>query len=455
MIKSSRQNLPNWPEIIWISSKKKDLPKILGINPWVYDFAAYNFWARPVGLICCLTKFFDIGCQVALLDCMSNAWKDVPWPKEKKYGTGPYPRIELPKPGVLIDVPRNFGRYGLPYSAVKGALEQIAEPDYILISTVMTYWYPGLITMIELLRKIYKRAKIIVGGIYPTLCEKHAEKTLDADLIIKGPIETSENWASLMEFMGINYKMPGFRLSFDFYPAPTYSIIMGSRGCPFNCEYCASRKLFSSFYQRPLDEIWAEFSHDYKRGIRDFAFYDDALLFQPHSWFIPFLEKVLKNNISVRFHCPNGLHIRYLDKQLCKLMKMAGFKTIRLGLETASFSSRLDKKLTKDEWDVGVNNLLEAGFSKEDIGVYILFGLPYQTDEEVIHTIEFAKSYGFRPHLAYYTPIPGSKLYEKAKGVSKYPIDDDPICQNNAIWPCYAGGFSWEKRSYFRGIINS
>ncbi len=91
------------------------------------------------------------------------------------------------------------------------------------------------------------------------------------------------------------------------------------------------------------------------------------------------------------------------------------------------------KKLTKEQWDIGVENLLEAGFDKKDIGVYILFGLPGERDGEVVSTIAFAKSYGFRPHLAYYTPIPGSKLFEKAKSHSPYPIDEDPIFQNNAI----------------------
>ena len=455
MINSVRQSLPKWPEIIWISSKRKDLPKILGINPWVYDFAAYNFWARPVGLISCLMKFKEIGCDVALLDCMIRMWRDVPWTQDRRYGLSAYPRTEIPKPYILKEVPRNFARYGLLFEAVKGALERMEEPDYVFLSTVMTYWYPGLVTMIQLLRKIFKRTKIVVGGIYPTLCEKHAENLLEADLIIKGPLEKKDNWDKLMKFMGLSYKMPDFRLSFCFYPYTSYAVIMGSRGCPFNCEYCASRRLFPGFYQRPLDIIWEEFYLEYERGIRDFAFYDDALLFNVEKWFVGFLERVIKNNVEVRFHCPNGLHIRYLDKEICKLMKRAGFKTIRLGLETANFQSRRDRKLTKEQWDIGVKNLLDAGFDKQDIGVYILFGLPYQTDDEIVDTIEFVKSYGFRPHLAYYTPIPGSKLYEQAKEVSNYPIDEDPICQNNAIWPCYPGGFSWEKRSYFRQLIQS
>ncbi len=445
--------MPNWPEIIWISSNKKDFPRVLGINPWIYDFAAYNFWARPVGLISCLTMLQLVGCEVGLLDCLYPMWRDVKWPRPARYGTGPYPRVEIPKPYGLEKVPRKFARYGLDFNAVKGALRNMIPPDFVLLSTVMTYWYPGLIAVIELLRKIFKKTKIIVGGIYPTLCMDHAKKNLDVDLIIKGPVERDDNWNLLTQFMGLPRCKVPFRISSKFYPDPNFSIILGSRGCPFSCEYCASKILYSNFMQRPFEDIYEEFLFDYNRGVRDFAFYDDALLFHPEKWFVPFLERVIKKGYKVRFHTPNGLHIRYLTKDICVLMKKAGFKTIRLGLETGNFLSRLDKKLTKDQWDIGVKNLIEAGFNKEDIGVYILFALPGQSDEEVISTIEFAKSYGFRPHLAYFTPIPGSKLFQRARASSIYPIEEDPIFQNNAIWPCYPGGFSWEKRSFFRQRI--
>ncbi len=448
------QNLPEWPEIIWQSSNKKDSITILGINPWVYDFAAFNFFARPVGLISCLTMLSYLGANVALLDCMYQTWKDIKWPKASSYGTGPYPRVELPRPYILKDVPRRFARYGLPYRAVKGALKKMSPPDFVFISGIMTYWYPGVISIIELVRKSFKRTKIIVGGIYPTLCFEHAEKHLEADLLIRGPVEEDKNWSTLLKFLGLSHKKTCFSLSSVFYPSSLFSIILGSRGCPFSCEYCASKKLYPVFKQRTLKDIFREFLFDYNRGIRDFAFYDDALLYEPESWFIPFLEKIIKNNFKVRFHTPNGLHIRYLKKDIVRLMKKAGFKTIRLGLETGNFRSRFDRKLTREKWDEGIKNLMEAGFDKKDIGVYILFGLPGQGDEEIIETIKFAKSYGFRPHLAYYTPIPGTKLYEQAKEISPYPLDTEPLCHNNAIWPCYPGGFSWEKRGYFREIIS-
>ena len=30
---------------------KRDVPHILLVNPWIHDFAAYDFWAKPMGLL--------------------------------------------------------------------------------------------------------------------------------------------------------------------------------------------------------------------------------------------------------------------------------------------------------------------------------------------------------------------------------------------------------------------
>ncbi len=403
----------------------------------------------------CLSMFFDVGAEVALLDTLYPMWREIKWPLIKEYGCSGYPRASLPRPWHLARIPRRFARYGLPYDAVKSALERIyPPPDLILVGSGMTYWYPGVISCVRMVRKLWPYTPIVVGGIYATLCHEHALSWLDADLVIKGPLEEIENWNALWRLLGIEPPpIPSFKLHSFFYPAPSFSVIMGSRGCPYRCEYCASGVLFPDFFQRDLEEVWSEFEFEVKRGVRDFAFYDDALLYRPEQWFIPFLKRVVDNNIRVRFHTPNGLHVRYLTPEVCALMKRAGFKTLRLGLETTHFKSRLDSKLTKEEWDRGISVLKSTGFSSMDIGVYILFGLPLQGKEEIKNSIEFVKSYGLRPHLAYYSPIPGSKLFSVAKDCSFFDLSD-PICHNNALWPCYPGGFSWEERSRWKEIIS-
>jgi hypothetical protein len=68
-----------------------------------------------------------------------------------------------------------------------------------------------------------------------------------------------------------------------------------------------------------------------------FAFYDDALLigFENHLGIV--LETLLRKNRPLRFHTPNALHVREINLERARLLYRAGFKTLRLGLETTNW----------------------------------------------------------------------------------------------------------------------
>jgi hypothetical protein len=90
----------------------------------------------------------------------------------------------VPKPAPLGDIPRNFRRFGRPREEFREFLKSRLF-DSILIQTVMTYWYPGVKEVIEDVRELQTSARIVLGGVYSTLCQEHAG-SLWADLVIKG-----------------------------------------------------------------------------------------------------------------------------------------------------------------------------------------------------------------------------------------------------------------------------
>ena len=47
-------------------------PLFLLINPWITDFAAYDLWARPIGLLILASLLRDGGCGVRLIDCLDR-----------------------------------------------------------------------------------------------------------------------------------------------------------------------------------------------------------------------------------------------------------------------------------------------------------------------------------------------------------------------------------------------
>jgi hypothetical protein len=378
----------------------------------------------------------------------------------QRFGTGHYPKTPLPKPWALQEVPRKYSRYGLPYAAVENALQHLRpRPDLILLTSGMTYWYPGVLAMERMLRRIWPKVPFALGGIYPSLCPEHATRHSLADLILPGPLEGEENWQRLWALAGGSHttapEIPGARPAQDLYPQKDFSFILGSRGCPFNCAYCASSCLYPGFAQDSLDQIWDRFMQDLTQGVGDFAFYDDALLHQPQNWLLPFLHRIGRMQTKPRLHTPNAVHAKYLQGALPSLLLKAGLCTVRLGLETADFAKRKDAKLSQEQWSRASENLFQAGFQQKQLGAYILFGLPGQDPKEIERAIHFAKAHQIQPILAHYSPIPGSSLFEQARQYSPYPLAEEPLYQNSSIWPCYPGGFSWQERQRWQRLLQA
>ena len=135
----------------------------------------------------------------------------------------------------------------------------------------------------------------------------------------------------------------------------------------------------------------------------------------------------------------------------------AGFTTLRLGLETAEFNHRkeLDLKVSELEFKQAAYCLRDAGFKKNQIGAYLLVGLPGQKLDAIKHSIDIVKQIGVTPVPAYYTPIPHTTLWPKAVAASRYDLESDPVFTNNAVIPCQKQPFDWEMVRYLKELIAS
>jgi radical SAM superfamily enzyme YgiQ (UPF0313 family) len=221
--------------------------------------------------------------------------------------------------------------------------------------------------------------------------------------------------------------------SYNFYPCLHYVVIRTSWGCPFNCSYCGIKFIHPSYFARDIDIVYEEILKFYQRGIKNFAFYDDALLYQPER--IKYLlRKLNKQNIDLTFHTPNGLHARYIDEELAKLMYKARFVNPRLSLESIDeeFQRETGAKVYSFEIERAVSLLRKAGYKDWEYSIYLLIGLPGENLDTVEKSILYAKKLKAKPLLAEYSPIPGTPL---AKGI-KLPLDE-PLFHNNTILPAY------------------
>ncbi len=432
--------------------------RVLLVNPWIYDFAAYDLWAKPLGLLYLGSLLRRNDCDVRLLDCLQAS------PGSKPGGHGKFPRQIIPKPAALRFMPRHYARYGIGIDAFAAGLEKAGNPDAVLVTSMMTYWYPGVVTAIRMVKERFPGIPIVLGGVYATLCEDHARKVSGADHFI-----THEGEIKVLRLLGELWgNPPGYvpdTRDLDTLPYPCFDLmenlryvcIRATRGCPYRCTYCAAGYLCGPQRRRDPVKVADEIEYWNSRfGVQDFAFYDDALL-TPLEETKRLLSEIIRRDLGVRFHCPNGLHAREITGETALLMKQAGFSTIRIGLETTEpdRQRRTGGKVTNPEFIRAMESLYRAGFGPEDLGVYILCGLPGQGAEEVEEAVRFVRENGGRPRLSEYSPLPHTKDWNDAVRSSPYPIEEEPLYHNNSLLICRSDRFTYEQYQAIKNDIKN
>lgn len=437
-------------------------PVVLLVNPWIHDFAAFDLWARPMGLLVLANRLRKQGWEPLLVDCLDAHHPAMGTPKDKNHGTAHFPKSPIEKPDALASIPRQFSRYGVSPEVVRKDLAGLPAPRAILVTSLMTYWYTGLWETVKFLREIFPQVPLILGGIYASLLPDHAREHCRPDELIVGPGEAQAARA-LFKATGVAPRDGERGPCMDFSPAldlmrhVRFLPLLTSRGCPYRCAYCASRRLVPSFVRRPVAEVIREIrSARITHSISDIVLYDDAFLVRPTDHAIPLLDATASEVPDVRWHTPNGLHATAIDVPVAKAMKRAGFETIRLGLESSSdgFHKETGRKTDFASFLTAVRNLREVGFSADQIGAYLLVGLPGQSRGRIEDDVERVLQAGAYPKLAEYSPIPGTAMWPAALQRSRYPIGQDPLFHNctllSAAEPDVDWGFLQETRRRIR-----
>ncbi len=421
-------------------------PKILLVNPPIYDFAAYDFWLKPYGLLRTGGLLRPIA-ELSLFDYMDRlhpAFGSAAKAKTDRYSKGPYPFERIPNPAPLSDIPRYYRRFGMPRSVFHDFLSDHGPFDVVLIQTVMTYWYLGYKEVIEDIRQLCPQAKIVLGGFYATACTEHA-KALGADTVVVG-----DNFEPLWDLLGQKPPADPQPPAWELYPKLDAAVMTLTHGCPFKCSYCFIPQSNVKFKTRSLDKCSAELKYLVELGVRNIAFYDDALLYQPEQILLPFLQFVINNKIQVNFHTPNAMHARFITPELADLMVKAGFKTFYLGFESSSeaFHKETDSgKVISDELAAAVKYLRNAGADPNLICAYEILGHPLGDVQQLEESMRFANSLGIRIMLSDFSPIPGTPDGELCR---KYTDLDEPLNHTKTAFPIRFLGF--DKVNYYKDL---
>lgn len=436
---------------------------VLFINPYIYDFTAYDLWLRPLSLLylaAVVEKYSDS--EVFWLDTLDR-FRFNKTPTSKQDGRGKYFREIIEKPQIYEQVPRNYSRYGIPVSLFRKKLEELPEIDIIFVTSIMTYWVDGVNFTINELRKKFPDSLIVLGGILPTLLAEKIGSFVKADIYIEGYGE-KKILEIIRDKKGKVSKYPDFSdldnipfPQFRFLGTKKYLPILTSRGCPYRCTYCASHLLNSRFRERSYENIFNEISlmHE-KFRTEHFIIFDDAFLVNKKKRFKKVFELVRKN-LNVNFHTPNGIHAREIDKETAGLLFDSGFKTIRLSFESTDIKI-LEKscgKVNVKEMSEAVRNLENAGFKKRDIECYLLFGIPGQSITELERSIRYVKGLGIIPRLSLYSPVPGTIEFSELqrKGIISKNLN---LYETNKIYFLYLrSGFKEYEIKHIQKLVKN
>jgi radical SAM superfamily enzyme YgiQ (UPF0313 family) len=346
------------------------------------------------------------------------------------------PRLAMPILGTIL---KNKGY------KVKIFLEEwapinenaIKEADVIMISTI-TATANRAYKLADYYKKKYKKT-IIMGG--PHVSFLAEEALLHADFVIRGEgekallklIENIERGSNdFSSIPNLSYKKDGKfyhnPLDINFVdlnslPIPDFTLVEGynpnklkiypistSRGCPYNCIFCAVVPMFGRKYRFRSEALVIEELKNLKR-IEHVFFYDDNFAADKERAKI-LLEKMIKMDFKGTWSTQVRIDI-YKDEELLKLMQKSNCSTLYIGFESINPETLkfYKKGITPAQIEEGIKTL-----HKYNIKVHGMFVIGADTDtrESILATLDFSKKMKIDSvQFLILTPVPGSRIFQE------------------------------------------
>jgi len=329
--------------------------------------------------------------------------------------------------------------------------------------TMMSVDYNASVRSADIIREIEPAAKVFVGGPHPSICPEDVENLKCIDHIVKGEGEIT--FPKLVRDIFNGGKVPRIiqgeplenlddspwadRDLFDcpeepFVPflKPPFVTIIAGRGCRYNCNYCqpAERLIFGpKVRRRSVDNVIQELKYLYKRyRFNSFMLHDDCLT-EDRDWVTGFCRQLKAEGLNKPFVAQSRADIICKNRDMVEMLRDTGLKLFIIGFESGS--DRVLKFLRKG---CTRRQNLEAAHICRELGIKIwanyMLGLPTETREEVLETLSMLKE--IKPYHcspAFYTPHPGSDLFEMGKKMGIHLIASHDSYRRNTYEPKIKG----------------
>ena len=336
------------------------------------------------------------------------------------------------------------------------------QPDYLLVN-VATPTFKTDIEALTIAKEICPNIVTIAkGAAFMTLAQDVMYYVKDLDFIIYG--EPEETLRELIigvapyRVLGLYYrddirvKFSGarpFNDNLDALPFPArhlvdnnlyrrpdtgevQAVIKVSRGCPYHCFFClatpvSGNKVRKRSPQNIVEEI-KECVEKY--NIRNFLFWSDIFNIDKH-WVMELCQLIIDSGLDIVWSA--NTRADTADEEMAEMMYKAGCRLVSIGVESGSqeMLDHIGKNITLDDVRITVKIFKKFGIR---IYNYFVIGLPWETEDTIEDTIDFAIELD-SDFISFYTatPLPGTKFYEYAK--ENNLIDSNTSFKNAYYYP--------------------
>lgn len=313
------------------------------------------------------------------------------------------------------------------------------KPDVICISCNYSPLHNPTLEIAKMVKRKFGLPVIIGGNHATALAEYILKISQDIDFVVRGEgeiilpelLKELENGNFSPDIKGIAFKKgksifntgdAPLISNLDILPMPAYHLlpmnkykrynIITSRGCPFNCSYCAANVIFRRKVRyRSPESVADEIEYLLKNyGKKHFWFSDDTFITNPQYTYL-LLEKLAKKNLDITWSCLT--RVDRIERKLLEEMKNCGCIYISYGIESGSqeILNRMGKRIKVEEILTALKFTQEAGIKQYG---FFLIGFPGENWNTVMDSYKLI--YSSRLDGAAFNiliPLPGTKLMDE------------------------------------------
>ena len=265
----------------------------------------------------------------------------------------------------------------------------------------------------------------VIGGLHPTLLPDEAKS--HADSVIIG--EAEYLWPSVVEDFSQNRMKTLYESNVEVNlsdsPVPRYDLlkpkkysviwVQATRGCPHDCEFCVSSKVYGPRYRyksvgQVIEEIQFIRNH---LGNGRIGFADDNLFVNER-----FSEELLKCVAPLGIRWAGQSDISIAEKpRLLELIRKSGCTFLFIGLE--SLNRHNLSEINKNGWKLSkLAHYSESIREIQSRGIGVMGAFIYGFDEDTTTVFEHTANFVIENDLydaqfSILTPFPGTRLRER------------------------------------------